>query len=356
MARLYSRTISRLLYRRRRRIIRYDTVLSFRDPFGNRSRRRCLPSRRCGINSPTLIGVSALLFFFAVSTVSAAPNSEQFITIERQVREIVANPGQQISDEVLLKNQSSRPVKVSVTVQDLAIRKDGSRELAFSAAGKEQRGAGEWIHLAEDKLLILPNTERSFRFKVKVPKSAVAGSFHAAFLLSLSDDKPSGNVAISSEQSVVMLLHVKGKTKRRLEVGVVPKSKFLWSGGRKYWIVTISNKGDTYESFGGVLHLKSLLGKDENIAIQPGILLPKEARKQRIYSNLRSAPNRFVVDVSVRSKGHNAGNRGATDMNISSNRSTSYLIPLWLIAVFLFSGGILINEWFKRRRIKKFDD
>lgn len=303
-----------------------------------------------------LVAMLATWLLLPASSARAAdaiPRENQFVTVERTVRDILVEPGSERVEEITIKNQTTRPVVIDATAQDLGIRSGGDRSLEIDGAGSQERGAGGWLTPEAAKLRIPALEERTMRVRVRVPADAGPGTWQALVLLLVTPEAGEGVVALQEETSVTMLLQVAGDAKRDLRVSLRPEDRAHWRGGEAVWTVTVANEGDVHESFGGRVVVDALLAGSRSMQLQTGILLPGERRDLRVRVQLREAPDRVRARAEVTTRARAGGDTEPTDTELTATAQSVFVLPWWIPLVVLAAVVIIV---LRVRRTRSSDD
>lgn len=94
------------------------------------------------------------------------------------------DPGQQVSDQVIVTNAGSKPLKVTLLATDAFNTEDGSYALLES--NKKPTDAGSWVRFKQNKtkltLTLAPQKSKVVGFTVKVPANAQPGDHPAGII------------------------------------------------------------------------------------------------------------------------------------------------------------------------------
>lgn len=298
---------------------------------------------------------AALLLALPASNAVAAPGDAsdprpaEYVTIDRPVREVAIDPGASVVETVTIKNQTPRAVDVTVAGNDLAVRTDGSRSPKFAAAGSQPRGAGAWLVAAPDELRIPAGSERRVQLRITAPAGTRAGGWQAAAILSVTGVGDAGNVGITQEVPVLLLVGVRGDAKRGLRATIEAESRVRARGGRTTWAVHVENAGDVHESYGGRVVVRGRTGGSRTVQLEPGILLPGESRNETVGVELREAPDVVDARLEVRTRGRAGTDDAPTDGTVTDRSATTWVLPWWLPLVLVIAVVVIVVRVRRRR-------
>lgn len=259
---------------------------------------------------------------------------------------VEGNPGERITDEILVKNQTLSDVRFTMEVLDLVAGAGSSTAFDFVAIGDAPRGAGAWIAPPDPaSFAIAAGAERAVPLELDIPADAGAGGWYAAVLFVAEDPDPGANVPIDVEQPVPVLVTVSGDYERDLRVSLEPEHRWMWRGGRQAWTVELRNEGDVHEVLAERVRVDGILGGAQSQVLPPAILLPGEVRRQRARFEVRDAPDLLGANVRV-------------ERDVGSARTATarpvIVLPWWLVV--LLALGAAIIAWRFRARSRSRDE
>jgi len=269
----------------------------------------------------------------------AASDVDEAITVAPAVNSIDVDPGETITFEIVVKNQTLRDVELAIEPSDLAKRSGGSASLSFADPGTQPRGAGGWLTAAPAIWSASAGTERTIPVTVQVPDDAGAGGHFAALIITATPTVSTGEIQVTPETSVVALFTVSGRFKRSLDVRVTPSERWRWRGGVVEWDIVIHNTGDVHENVSGTLDVNGALSSHVRRQLDPGILFPDERRVQHVRLDLRDSPD--LVRASARIIRDDAP-------VVTAVSARSWVLPWWMLVLIAAAVGVIV--WRVRSR------
>jgi hypothetical protein len=255
-------------------------------------------------------------------------------------------PGDTITSEVTVQNQTGADVDFVVDLADMEEGRGNSAAREFVPVGDARRGAGMWIDAIRPATFHLDAaTERTIPITIRIPEDAGHGGFYAAIVFTAKDPRPDVSVPINQTAPVPVLVTVEGDFERDLRVEVDPNERVRWRGGTATWTVELHNAGDIHEVFAGRLRVDGPLSSARSKPIRPGILLPGEHRRQRITFELRDAPD--LVGAKVRVERDDGP-------GVSAKAARVLVLPWWLLV--LLALAIAVIWWRLRTRRGTLDE
>lgn len=200
-------------------------------------------------------------------------------------------PGTTREDALDLTNTSRSPLKVKVYAGDGYSTPDGA--LTGPLFGVPSKGAGNWVAVDTQEVVLAPNQSRRVSFRFQVPADAAPGDHFAFIFLEPVDEKASQpkpgasdqptsfRVNITQRLGICLWERVPGELTTGWKIGGARKAI---EKGRLYLVLSLENTGNTYVKPTGSWTLKSPGG--ETVASSApdewGYLLPGYPMELRI--------------------------------------------------------------------------
>ncbi len=235
----------------------------------------------------------------------------------------------------MLKNQTPFDAAFTSERFDVSRYGDGSKRVKYVPAGSTPRSAAPWLTVTPATFDIGSVEERHVRLVLDVPQDAGSGGAYVALVFEASQDSDDVQVDVDASIPVMVLVTVRGDFRRGLEARVAPRDRWRWSGGRSEWEVELENTGDVHEVVAaGSVSVDGLLSRGRRVALEPGILLPGERRRQRVDLEVRAAPDVLAAEATIERE-------GADDLAATSDRTV--VLPWWLLVV--LAAGVGLVAW-----------
>ncbi|WP_426569558.1 WxL protein peptidoglycan domain-containing protein [Streptomyces canus] len=119
-----------------------------------------------------------------------------------------ADPGQTITDKVVVANKTDRPLTFRLYAADAYnTARDGG--FAVKSAGERMRGVGAWAVLPKDRVTVPGHRAVTVPFTVRVPRDAEPGD-HPGAIVALDErvDRGDGSVALGVRRAVGARVHL----------------------------------------------------------------------------------------------------------------------------------------------------
>lgn len=157
-----------------------------------------------------------LVSFFSILTI---PANAQKIGVKpfneggqnRGVFRFIANPGETINDAVVVVNGSDFEGGAEVKPRDTET--DSSGNLAFIADQVENKSTGNWIKLAEQKLVVPAQKALKVPFVLTVPPDTKAGEYTAGIVVSPVNVESGEGVGVQVRSGITVYIIVRGDLK-----------------------------------------------------------------------------------------------------------------------------------------------
>ena len=202
------------------------------------------------------------VFAYAVTSVGgrpARPREDEPRTKSIFVHTI--QPGQTVTDALLLKNDSDSPQSVITYAVDAETTNTG----AFTCAQKSEQAAsaGAWITMGASEATLPPHTSQEVPFTITAPAKADVGEHNACIAIQPKDDdgELKGNMRIRTRSAVRVALTVPGALHRQVDIsGFSARSR----DNAQTYDVSVKNTGNVsadtridvtvYDLFGRQIH------------------------------------------------------------------------------------------------------
>jgi len=221
--------------------------------------------------------------------------------------ELRGKPGETLRQVLHISNGSALPARYAVKTADWQL---GAYGAVGYLEGPPQAGSCRpWVRLERREISVEPRGTRAFRFEVHIPKDAKAGECLFAFLVSsqagmtVKPDAKNLSVPIVGRVGVVAYLAI-GDAKPDLRLA---EAGFKKIEGKTVPTVTFYNQGTAHGRVFGVLEGKDAAGRQVELIVEDGAVLPKARRSLRLmpvdYSSGEGRAPKFELTPPMHVRG-----------------------------------------------------
>jgi len=259
-----------------------------------------------------------------------------------------ADLGEEIKDQVELRNDTDKPMVVNAAVLDGAVTDDGAYTLVDKV--EDNKDIGTWATLSANKVTLAAHQRKLIDLTIKVPLTADVGS-HAGGVVIWEDKASAGSTGKSAGQlSVVtrvaarLYLTVPGDIVRRLDISNVHHTI---EKGVLYFNMSLHNGGNVTLLPVADITLRGIfsqIGEQKNSSF--GMLLRETSIDSRTPWQ-KKAPvfGRFVADFRIHYGEKDFKGEYVKD-EYQDVRYVFWLVP-WMLLLWIILGILLL--WFVRK-------
>jgi hypothetical protein len=319
----------------------------------------------------------------AVSPASIPPNSSSGLSINPR-KNLIANPGQTINDELLVGNLDQySSLAINVRVVDFTYYDNsGTPKLLLAPNAPRTAWSIKPFITIPSHEIIGPSSTTTIPYTIKIPANQGAGSYYSAIEYSASGAN-GGNIALNASGVTLMFVTVSGKVHENLsliKMGAYQPGKAAGTGTYTFIATqkpselgyTLKNSGNVAESPGGTISLNYMFGGKpiliSNINVNSDLVILQQTRLFTTCINTikvstlvagTPTPTNVCGPDNLKPGHYSAtltgyyGQNGNPTQEINGTASFWYL-PVWFIITF---GGVvlflLIIGWWIYRKIKR---
>jgi len=204
-----------------------------------------------------------LIFVFSIPLPVQSQETEcMAIGISPFLKELEVAKGGTISSEILLQNNSDKPVTVFLSTRDflpgdrgqpIYIPDDEYNDVTYSLAA--------WIKIEDGSSVMLEAGEsRLIRYSVNPPENAEQGSHYGAVLFSLTEGTTLSGVGITqSVASIIIVRYGEARSEGQLLFSADPKT--VWWNSKIEFTSLFVNTGRVHVKPKGEVEIKNIFGK-----------------------------------------------------------------------------------------------
>lgn len=220
----------------------------------------------------TVVGI------FGLAGLTKAQDSKS-ITIIPPKFELFGNPGDTLTENIRVRNDSSAPFTYQVVVEDFSssgeegfvVLEEDSDDDTYSLAG--------WIDFQEDELLIQPGEEVTFTFNIIIPRDAEPGGHYASVLFQSGSEPEPGTASVTQRIGSLVLLRVSGNVVEEAAIESFTVPGFSQTSPVDLTL-RVKNNGNVHVQPKGTIIITNLFGqKVDEIPLQGANVLPEAVRK-----------------------------------------------------------------------------
>ncbi|KKR35916.1 MAG: hypothetical protein UT66_C0007G0006 [candidate division CPR2 bacterium GW2011_GWC1_39_9] len=290
-----------------------------------------------------LTAISVGLFFIFVNQTKAA--DETNISISPLTFDLSANPGDTVTNELLVRNSSSDPVVISVEAQDfVATGEEGEVNLTDS---KTTYSLASWVELDSDKFTLAGGQKKSVKFVIRVPFNAEPGGHYASVYTHLSPttgDATSGS-GVGQKIGSLVLLRVGGTANEEAKIATFKTTKESYAKGPVDFDVRIENTGSVHVKPKGIIAVTDMWGKKvADVTVDQKNVLPGAIR--HMTAKWENTPRFGKYTASLLTYYGNENKQ-------LTAAATFWIIPWMTILIWaVISVAAIVIIWLLRGRLK----
>lgn len=141
--------------------------------------------RRFSHSIPTVLPVALLIGILLVVLWSPVAATAQITVRGRLAHDIPATPGQPVTGQVIVDNETSEVQQARIYQTDYRFFSDGTNE--YGAPGLLERSNAGWITYSPETMTIPPNGNVTLSYQVDVPASAEPGTYWSMLMVESID-------------------------------------------------------------------------------------------------------------------------------------------------------------------------
>lgn len=291
--------------------------------------------------------ITALLILFLLPIVIAATIQAQqpsrAITITPPRFELYANPGDQVSEIIRVRNDSASPTSFKVLIEDftsvgeegqVALQEDNSTH-SFSLA--------QWITPETTDITLQPGEERPFTFTVSVPKNAEPGGHYASVLFQAAGGDVQGGASVTQRVGALILLRVSGNVVENASIESFTAPTYAQKTPLNITL-RVKNAGNTHIRPRGTIVITDIFGKKvDELPLNGQNVLPGVVRKMDTEWNKPNVLGYYTATLVATYGEQNLPMTAATKFLVV-NTTAAILIGVGVIAAILFIVSLISGK------------
>lgn len=228
------------------------------------------------------------LFLFAFSLMgglilvplAASAQSSIGIAISPLVFEITGNPGETITNQIKITNNSQNTTEITMSVEDIA-PSDEEGHVVVEPADTQSYSASQWISTSPSKFTLDPGGSQWVSFSITLPSNAEPGGHYASIVAAGTVVAGGGGsgTAILPRVGALALITVPGDVTEKLTVTNFSAPHYSEYGPISF-TVAFQNEGNIHEKPNALITVTNWLGqKIAAIPLPQNNVLPTATRK-----------------------------------------------------------------------------
>lgn len=289
-----------------------------------------------------LITTPILVFLFMLSATNLQAQSQN-ITIIPPKFELFANPGDSVTEQIRVKNDSTFPVTYGIVLEDFSTAGEEG-QVVLEEPSSNNYSLANWIEPESKDIVLQPGEERALTFTINIPKDAEPGGHYASLLFSSGGDPVPGAASVTQRVGSLILLRVSGNVSETatIESFTIPSYS---QKGPIIFSLRVKNDGNVHVRPKGTIIITNLFGKKvDEIPLNGANIIPGAVRKMETEWN---KDNIFGVYTATMVSTYGQQNIPLTAAARFTVASTTVII---LLAVALITGLFLILSLISGRK------
>ena len=295
----------------------------------------------------SLLGLGAAMAMGAPFTPTARADTT---TIIPPKFELLANPGDTISEKLRILNPGPNNGTYSTDIQDFTASGDegGVNFVEDPKAPRTSFSLASWMTVEPSSFTIPAGGEKTVNIVIVTPKSAEAGTHTASIQVKLdpTGQTTGGGAIVESKLNSLILLRVSGNIQTKMEITSFRTDQSYYQNGPVDFILTSKNEGNVHFAPKGTIEITNTFGKKvKELALKSANVLPNSSRAVRTTWDSTGMVGRYSATL-VASYG---------DQNTPITANTTFIVmPLGLAGIAVAIVILIILALLNAKRIRKF--
>jgi hypothetical protein len=216
--------------------------------------------------------------------------------------EISINPGQVISKEIKVRNESNVERFVTTSTKDFVVVNDLGTPIEIDAKSTEQNrwAASNWLQVSETNLKLKPGETKSLILTIIAPDNATPGGHYAMVLHSPNNEavlSETGSTILTNVGSLVYIT-VAGPTNQEARITEFTGPNFQEYGPVNFR-TTINNLSDIHIAPVGEITIKDWLNQKTQLPLESINIFPYTNRTYENQLNRKWLFGRYQADLTA---------------------------------------------------------
>lgn len=291
-----------------------------------------------------LITASVILFLvmFVLSANIHAQDARSMTIIPPKF-ELFANPGDQISETIRVRNDSTSPSAYTVLVEDFTstgeegavVLEEGETDQLFSLAS--------WIQPEATDLILQPGEEKAFGILITVPKNAEPGGHYASVLFQAASGEVQGGAGVTQRVGALVLLRVSGNVTENAQIETFAAPTYSPTTPLNITL-RLKNNGNTHVRPKGTIIITDIFGKKiDELPLNGQNVIPGATRKMDTEWNRPNTLGYYTATL-VSTYGEQSLPLTSATKFLVVNTTSAILIGIGVISGLLFIISIISGK------------
>lgn len=245
--------------------------------------------------------------------------------------ELDARPGETLSRDVKVANQTGDTVTIMFSVEDFEGSSDPSQATVFMGDEVSDWGARDWLDPEVTSIVLQQGETITFRVRVTVPRNAEAGGRYAALFASPTTETVVDEESTSGESGRVSCLFLVRVSGYVFEAGNLDELKVpsLLEYGPVDFGIIFNNESNVHQKPSGRVTVTNLLGRTvEDLPVTEWVVLAESSRMTNVQWDSRYLFGRYTATAEI--------SYGTTGETLVASKS------FWVIPWKLLLGAVAV--------------
>lgn len=293
-----------------------------------------------------ILVLALLMFLMPWKGPLAAQTTGNFMISPAKV-EVNLNPGEEITKNLTIINQTGREINFKLTKEDFEGTTDLEKVTRFLGEEKGRFSLKEWLLPTIDNFVLRSGEQIEIPIKIAVPPEAEPGGYYAAIFVA-SQPRPDGTIKAVSRLGSLFFVRINGQAKEEGFLSEFKADKFYFQKGLVRFNLLSQNTGNVHLIPYGIIEIRDIFGRKKNeIGLEPWFVMPDSPRLKQVSWQDNSAWGLYTATAKI--------NRGY--QNIVDQKSVKFLVVpnrVILIGLTCLVGlvilGIFLWQVFSKKR------
>ena len=291
----------------------------------------------------TIQALAVVALLSAIWGISSPAHASIGLSIQPVKVSYTLNPGQSVTDSVLVTNAGSDAVVYPSVLDFVPVA--GTSNISFVGSTQGVTSVADWVSVDSPKSFdFKPGDSKTISFTVSVPKDAEPGShFGGIFFRAIDANAASSSLKIGTQVGMLVLVTVPGSHLEKGKIDGFSTAGFI-QGGPVDFDIKFENTGTVFFEPKGDIKVKNIFGRTvADIAVQGDVVLPTGERDIAI-----SWPSGFLLGPYTASLVLYDGEGN----QLTADAVSFFALPVWyivgLLVALIVIYGIIV---FLKRRV-----
>lgn|GEM_PF-4739683 len=226
--------------------------------------------------------------FFGALVFMGLPHAAWALAVSPPVIEQEIGSGESVTKKITLYNENVEPIIISWELRAIDKAKHNETGAPTILPPSEVVSAPlSWIELPKKPLTLSVGAHTELPITIRVPKGTEPGGYYGALLVGSQMSGKKGEVNIIGKTAIIILLTVRGNIKTEgvvKEFSLLPHEVSWLDHQPEGFVVRIENTGTVHFKPNGTVIVRSMVGTEDRLAINPAerSVLPAWTRRFEI--------------------------------------------------------------------------